>query len=61
MYVIKRTSDGKYVAPGGQQSSYTPLLQRARTFDTREQAEGERCEGNEIVVPVAGELHRGVR
>ena len=53
-YVIRR-NDGAYVAPSGQRSSYTPFLQRARTWATREAAEAECC-GNERVVAVDKEL-----
>ncbi len=52
MYVIIR-SDGLFVAPPGQRSSYTKKLQHARTFPTREAAERERCPGNERVVALA--------
>jgi hypothetical protein len=49
MYVIRR-DDGAFVAPPGQRSSYTRDLTRARTFQTREAAERERCPENERVV-----------
>lgn len=55
MYVIVRT-DGKFVAPPGQAKSYTDKLQHARTFPTREEAEKERCPGNESVRSVASIL-----
>ena len=55
-YVIKR-SDGAYAAPPGQRSSYTPYLQRARTWFTREAAEDECCPGNERVASVDEELN----
>lgn len=54
-YVIVR-SDGAYVARPGSASSYTPYLQRARVFSTREAAERERCPGNERVSTVAEEM-----
>lgn len=57
MYVIVR-SDGAYVAPPGERSSYTRSLERARKFATAEQAERERCPGNERVAPVAEFLGR---
>lgn len=53
-FVIKR-EDGRYVARSGSQHSYTKLLQEARTFWTREQAEAERC-SNERVVSVDDEM-----
>ena len=40
-YVIQRT-DGAFVAPAGNRSSYTRELQHARTWGTREAAERER-------------------
>jgi hypothetical protein len=55
-YVLKR-EDGKYVAQPGQEKSYTSSLERARIFDTREQAEQERC-GNEHIVSVDSILQR---
>lgn len=49
-YVIKRTDQGGgYVAPPGSRKSYTPRLQSARVFSTREEAERNRCPGNEVV------------
>jgi hypothetical protein len=62
MYVIVLTEyNGRYPAgyyvadmnknrSGG--GSYTRSLQNAKVFSTREQAEGERCPGNEIVMDV---------
>jgi hypothetical protein len=54
MYVIKRLDQGGGYASdpnrNGTGSSYTPLLQRAKTFPTREAAEADRCPGNEIVL-----------
>jgi hypothetical protein len=54
-YVIRRTDQGGgWVADpqrnGG--ASYTRALQRARTYPTREQAERDRCPGNEVVESV---------
>lgn len=57
-YVIMRT-DGVYVARSGSASSYTPYLQRARVFTTREAAERERCPGNERVVSIEAALGGG--
>lgn len=51
MYIIQR-DDGKFVAPPGQEKSYTLLLQEAWTFETREGAEAEICPANERVVNV---------
>jgi len=50
MYVLRRTTDGAYVARPGSSSSYCRALQDARTFSTREAAERERCVGNEVIV-----------
>lgn len=57
MYVIKRTDQGRgYVTPPGSAHSYTRDLREARTFTTKEAANRERCEGNEISVPLETEL-----
>ena len=51
MYLIKRTDKrGLYVAQPGRKNSYTNVLRYARKFRTKEEAEKERCEGNEIVI-----------
>ena len=52
MFVIMR-EDGAYVAPPGQESSYTRNLQCAWTFSTREGANAETCPANERVVAVS--------
>lgn len=52
MYVIRRISDGKFVARPGSGHSYTQFLQKAMTYPTRESAEGNACE-NELAVPVS--------
>jgi hypothetical protein len=57
MYVLVRT-DGKYVAPPGQEHSYTSKLEDARIFPTRDAAEKERCVENETVRPVSELLHK---
>lgn len=52
MYLLKRTDQGGgYVAKPGLKSSYTYDLRKVRKFDTEEDAERERCPGNEIIVP----------
>jgi hypothetical protein len=56
MFVIVRISDGYFVTPPGSERSYTPFLQAARIFATREKAEKERCSGNEQVAPVTDYL-----
>lgn len=50
-YVIRRT-DGKFVSMPGSQHSYTKSIRQARIFNTREQADGDRCVDNEYVVSV---------
>jgi len=49
--------DGKYVAPSGQDKSYTPRLQAARIYKTRRDAEADRC-GDEKIVPLAPTHHK---
>lgn len=55
MFVIKR-NDGLYVAKPGSKNSYTMFLQHARVFRTREEAERDRCPGNERIVDMAEEF-----
>lgn len=52
MYVIWNLSRRAYVARQGARSSFTPNLQNARTFATREAAERECC-GDERVRSVS--------
>jgi len=49
MYILVRNSDGAYVACPGSQTSYTKSILRARVFRTREEADRERCPGNESI------------
>lgn len=52
-FVIQRTDQGGgYVAPAGSKKSYTPRIASARRFATYQQAEQDRCEGNERVLKV---------
>ena len=51
VYVLVR-NDGMFVTPPGEKHSYTKYLQNARQFPTREDAERERCVGNEYVAPM---------
>lgn len=61
-YVIKRTDQGGgYVAPRGSPSSYVRGLQHARVYSTSEEAERDRCPGNEVIREVTHELHNGGR
>lgn len=56
-YVLVRTSDGAFVARPGSASSYTLALQKAETFQSKEQAERNKC-GNEVAVCVDSILRR---
>lgn len=51
MWVLRRDSDGRFVAPAGSAHSYVWNLQDARTFPTLEAAEHDKC-GNEYAVAV---------
>lgn len=55
-YILKRHSDGRYVARSGSTSSYTKDLREARRFPTREAAAAEACD-NESVVTIESELN----
>ena len=49
-YVLRRTNQGGgWVSKMGSLYSYTHALQRARLFYTKEEAERQRCKGNEVV------------
>lgn len=51
MYIIERTDQGGgYVAQPGSRGSYTRNIEKARKYPTREAAEADRCEGNEVVI-----------
>lgn len=51
LYLIKRTDQGGgYVAPPGSKKSYTKSKDKALRFTYREDAERNRCPGNEVVV-----------
>jgi hypothetical protein len=52
MYVLRRTSDGAYVAQPGSASSYTRKLEHAQTFSTRDDAVKASCPENERPVDV---------
>lgn len=53
MYVIKRTDQGGgYVAVAGNRCSYTKSVRQMRKFRTADEAEANRCPGNEVVVPL---------
>ncbi len=52
LYVIQR-ADGMFVAKDGSEHSYTDRLQDAQVYQTREDAERNRCPGNERAVSIA--------
>jgi len=58
-YVIRRTTDGAYVARPGSRGSYTGALQLARVYSTREAARRDFCVENEVVISI--EEAMGVR
>jgi hypothetical protein len=50
-YVIRRIDQGGgYVAKPGSGPSYTSDLRLARKYQTRQEAETDRCVGNEVIV-----------
>lgn len=52
-YIIQRTDQwGGYVGRPGHKSSYVVDWRHARRFDTREEAEAQRCPGNEVVMQI---------
>jgi len=51
MYAIKRTDQGGgYVAPAGSRNSYTKNVKNAQIYRDKEDAERNRCLGNEVIV-----------
>ena len=57
-YVLKDTRHGNYVARPGSRSSFTPKLQDARVYPTKESAERDRCPESEVAVCVEDEMGR---
>lgn len=50
VFLLQRTDQwGGWVAPPGRKSSYVVNKRDARKFNTREEAEAQRCPGNEVV------------
>ena len=58
MYYVIVRNDGQYAAVPGQESSYTPKLEKARTFWTIEAAKKECCPENESPCAVSWLLQR---
>lgn len=57
MHVIKRTDQGGgYLCPAGSAKAYTHNIRKARIFHSREEADADRCKGNEIVLSVDSQL-----
>lgn len=52
MWVLKRTSDGKYVAKTGLPYAYTTSLRTAEKFETKEAAVANSCIENERPVQI---------
>lgn len=50
-FLLVRT-DGAFVSRPGSRSSYTRDLLLARIYPTRDQADADRCPGNERIIPV---------
>jgi hypothetical protein len=51
MYVIERTDQGGgYLAKEGNDKAFTRDVAKVRIFERREDAERERCKGNEVVI-----------
>jgi hypothetical protein len=50
MYLLRR-EDGKYVARGGLEQSYTKDIDKVRIYQSMAGAEKDRC-GNENIVPI---------
>mgnify|MGYP001578016644 CR=1 FL=1 len=48
-YMLKRIPDGVYVAEPGRAKSYTKDIRQARQFKTLQEADKERCTGNEVI------------
>lgn len=57
-FIIRNNDTGKFVTPPGSERSYTTVLQNARVFPTREQAERDKC-GNETVLPLDSMFYIG--
>jgi len=51
-FVLKRKGRWGYVARPGSKSSYCVSIDSARRFDTREEAEADRCVESEYIVEV---------
>ena len=62
MYVLRRTDQGGgWVTPAGSHRAYTHSLLKARIYNTKQEAESDRCVGNEVVEDVLEILSRPTR
>ena len=52
-FVLWHPEGRKFVAPSGQEHSYTRSILLARIFRTREEAEANRCVDSEVVRPIS--------
>lgn len=52
-YVLQRFADHQYVKRPGSGESYTPHLEDARLYPTREMADRDRCKDNERILSLA--------
>lgn len=55
-YVLQNIETGKYVAISGLESSYTNNLTLIQRFDTKAQAEANRCVENERIIDAYQEV-----
>ncbi len=58
MYIIQDVRTGKYVAYPGSAASFTPKLQNARQFPTREEAKGNACDEGERILSIEEAMRR---
>jgi hypothetical protein len=50
-FILRRTDQWRgFVAKPGSKKSYVPFAKHARQFATREEADANRCKGNEVVM-----------
>jgi len=59
-YVLKRTDQGGgFVTRPGSPGSYTKDILQARVFSTKEEADANKCPGNETVLAIDSLLQAG--